>query len=132
MSWGHADARGASSVVGVLLLIAVTVILAAVVATFTLDLGSESTNDTPKVNWEYEYNSGKIQATHASGDDVKSDALKIQGSCATDPPSPPSTISSGDTITIGNGSCTTSGENIKIIWTDPVSDNSAILGEFSN
>ena len=132
MPWGHMDSRGASSVVGILLLVAVTVILGAVVATFTLDIGSESTNDTPKVGWEYEYNDGDIQATHDSGDEVTGDALSVQGSCAVDSLSSTDTVSSGDTITIGDGTCHPTGENIKIIWNDPVSDNSAILGEFEN
>lgn len=132
MPWGNTDTRGASSVVGVLLLVAVTVILGAVVATVTLGLGSDSTNDTPKVGWEYEYNGGAIQATHESGDEVKIEALSTKGSCAADPGSSPTTVSSGDNITIGDGSCATSGETIKILWNDPTSDSSAILGEFEN
>jgi len=134
MGMGEPDSRGVSSVIGVLLLIAVTVVLATVVATFAFDIGSDSTNDAPKVSWEYSYDSGNIQATHESGDDLEADALSVQGvsgSCAGSI-SATGTVSSGDTITIGDGSCTTSGVTIQIIWNDPVTDNSAILGEFSN
>jgi len=114
-----------------LLLIAVTVILGAVVAGFAFDLGSDSTNESPQVSWNYEYDSRDVVAELVSGDDLQKEALSVEGTCAVGSISPSSTVTSGDTITIGSG-CDPGGETIRIIWTDPVSDNSAIVGEFSN
>lgn len=131
MELGAFDSRGVSSVIGVLLLIAVTVVLATVVATFAFDIGSDSTNDAPKVSWEYDYNGGDIQATHESGDELVKESLSVEGTCAAGSISPPDPVTSGDTITIGDD-CDPSGETIQIIWNDPETDNSAILGEFSN
>ena len=131
---GDTDTRGVSSVIGVLLLVAVTVVLGTVVASFAFDIGSDSTNKAPQVSWEYEYNGGDIEATHASGDDLVGDSLSVQGisgSCANTGFTRSSTVTSGDRIQIGSG-CGTSGVTIQIIWDDPETDNSAILAEFAN
>jgi len=133
MEWGLNDSRGVSSVIGVLLMVAVTIIIATVVAAFVFDIGSDSTNESPKISWEYGLDgSGDVQVRHVSGDDVTGSALSVEGTCAASSISRPDTVTSGDAFTIGDGNCDNSGETIRIIWTDPVSDNSAILGEFSN
>ena len=134
MGWGTNDSRGVSSVVGVLLMVAVTVIIATVVAAFVFDIGSDSTNKSPQISWEYEYNGGDIRATHVSGDEVQGTALSVKGvsgSCA-NTLSLSGTISSGDSIQIGDGSCASNGVTIRIIWNDPTGEDSAILAEFSN
>jgi len=131
MGWGLNDSRGVSSVVGVLLMVAVTVILATVVAAFVFDIGSDSAEKSPQVSWEYEYDGGAIEAIHASGDDVQGTALSVRGTCANGL-SLSGTISSGDSIQIGDGSCASSGVTLRIIWNDPTGEDSAILAEFSN
>jgi flagellin-like protein len=51
------DDRGVSPVIEVILMVAITVILAAVIAAFVLGLGD--TNSTaPSVTWDYEYENG--------------------------------------------------------------------------
>ncbi|GGL27668.1 hypothetical protein GCM10009037_09070 [Halarchaeum grantii] len=49
------DDRGVSPVIGVILMVAITVILAAVIGTFVLGLGSQVGNNAPQASFSYEY-----------------------------------------------------------------------------
>lgn len=63
--------RGVSPVIGVILMVAITVILAAVVATFVLDMGSSLEQNTPTVQ-------GQISDSSATyGIDTTGDAFDI-------------------------------------------------------
>ena len=50
------DDRGFSPVIGVILMVAITVILAAVIAAFVLGLG-DTNESAPSVTWDYDYDS---------------------------------------------------------------------------
>jgi len=50
------DDRGVSPVIGVILMVAITVILAAVIGTFVLGLGSNVGNNSPSATFDYQYN----------------------------------------------------------------------------
>jgi|APHM01.1.fsa_nt_gi archaeal flagellin N-terminal-like domain len=54
------DDRGVSPVIGVILMVAITVILAAVIAAFVLGLG-DTNGSTPNVTWEYDYDQSTNQ-----------------------------------------------------------------------
>lgn len=83
-----ADDSAASSVIGVVLLVAITVILAAVVGSFALGLGNqvkETTRATPQASFGFEQATvtyGGVEAetvtiTHASGDPISASGLQI-------------------------------------------------------
>jgi flagellin-like protein len=66
----HNDERGVSPVIGVILMVAITVLLAAGTASFVLGLG-EQPSATPQVSFEFDYTqagTGELSVTHAGGD----------------------------------------------------------------
>lgn len=108
------DRRGVSSVVGVVLIVAVTVILAAVVATFTIGLGDRVDNKAPVISFTCEDgdpvvsggetdSEGKIYAENVSGSSIEADE-----------------ISAGDTLHTGSRD---------IVWESPDGETTAIIFE---
>lgn len=78
------DEDAVSPVIGIVLMVAITVVLTTAVGTFVLDLGGESkTAPAPYVNWEFEAHPGsaadfsasddEITITHAQGDALTED-----------------------------------------------------------
>ncbi|MFD1585530.1 type IV pilin [Halorientalis brevis] len=80
--WQEDDA--VSPVIGVILMVAITVILAAVIASFVLGLG-DSTNKTPQAKFTWDYNAnnnnpyGNLTVTHDGGTTIKASELVIRG-----------------------------------------------------
>jgi flagellin-like protein len=52
------DDEAVSPVIGVILMVAITVILAAVIGTFVLGLGDQVSESTPQASWEFSYEEG--------------------------------------------------------------------------
>ncbi len=81
--WQEDDA--VSPVIGVILMVAITVILAAVIASFVLGLGG-STSKTPQAKFTFDYTShddkayGNLSITHDGGATIKANELVIRGS----------------------------------------------------
>ncbi|QLC33645.1 type IV pilin N-terminal domain-containing protein [Halarchaeum sp. CBA1220] len=86
----NADDRGVSPVIGVILMVAITVILAAVIGTFVLGLGNQVGNNAPQATFEYDYSGdfpydnsasdpavGWINITHQSGQSLDPNSLTI-------------------------------------------------------
>jgi len=87
------DNRAVSPVIGVILMVAITVILAAVIGTFVLGLGDQVQQTTPRASFGFDagttdvdaYDGGSLQTvtvdsvtiTHESGDTIDSSNLKI-------------------------------------------------------
>ena len=68
--------RAVSPVVGVILMVAITVILAAVIAAFVLDIGDlDDRSPQAQYNWDSQNNSTEVLFSHSSGDDSNPDAL---------------------------------------------------------
>jgi len=86
------DDDAVSPVIGVILMVAITVILAAVIAAFVLGLGDTS-DPTPQVSFNYDYDesasgggaAGALDITVSSGDRVNSDRLSFEGDGLTNP-----------------------------------------------
>ncbi len=72
------DDRGVSPVIGVILMVAITVILAAVIGTFVLGLG-DSLEQAPQAQLDAEYDSGDdaIVLNHNGGDTLASENINI-------------------------------------------------------
>ncbi|WP_308220119.1 type IV pilin N-terminal domain-containing protein [Halorientalis marina] len=73
-----------SPVIGVILMVAITVILAAVIATFVLGLGEQVSSTAPQASFTFEYNAGSsdtgpLTITHDGGDSVKATELYVRG-----------------------------------------------------
>jgi len=64
--------RAVSPVIGVILMVAITVILAAVIGTFVLGLGDQVQQTSPNAQWNWDEpdSSAKLIVTHEGGDSV--------------------------------------------------------------
>ncbi|MBX0325366.1 type IV pilin N-terminal domain-containing protein [Halomicroarcula sp. F13] len=122
-----ADDDAVSPVIGVVLMVAITVILAAVIGSFVLGLGS-STSATPQASFTFDYDSGNVTIAHDGGDTLSKANLKITDSNSDDlsiSGAAPSEISAGDEL-VSSGTYD-SGETIKVVYNSPNSDKSAVL-----
>jgi flagellin-like protein len=116
------DDDAVSPVIGVILMVAITVILAAVIATFVLGLGERVSPTAPQASFTLDYEEvnqgddfgetadpsasppqGILTITHAGGDSISADNLRIAGSDVT-----------GDTVAWGGGSDTPFGAGSQI------------------
>ena len=115
-----AEDRAVSPVIGVILMVAITVILAAVIGTFVLGLGQNIGNTAPQatINVEASASSDTVSLEHNGGDGLHSDRTKIVfdvgGSPYTlDPAGTDDVLSVGDT-----GTFTFDGATAASDWTD--------------
>jgi len=74
------DDDAVSPVIGVILMVAITVILAAVIASFVLGLGDQTTTQ-PQASFGFDYDdsSSELTITHKSGDSIKVTELFVRG-----------------------------------------------------
>ena len=81
------DERAVSPVIGVILMVAITVILAAVIGTFVLGLG-DSVESAPQASFNFDYDSGNnnVTITHRGGDNINTNGteLRINGTAVED------------------------------------------------
>ena len=92
--------RAVSPVIGVILMVAITVILAAVIGTFVLGLGDEASNTTPQASLSMESTeSGNITVTHEGGDAIDNATTKytVNGTATHALPEP---LNPGQAITL--------------------------------
>lgn len=126
------DERAVSPVVGVALLIAIAVILAAVIGAVVLGLGTGGA-ETPQAQLQADYNSsaGEWTVSHQGGEPLPADEIAIvDGDGATIEENPGFTdgeFTAGESYTFA-----TSKTSIAIVWDDPNSDTETVLEEFSD
>ncbi|WP_135855042.1 type IV pilin [Halorussus salinus] len=140
------DDGAVSPVIGVILMVAITVILAAVIGTFVLGLGDRVSQAQPNAQFSFEYgNNGSADftnITHDGGEGVESSQLSVQiggntmwtdgetKNVSTDTWSG-SKITAGATVEIHDeeDGDIEDGETVKVIWTASGSDKTAVIGE---
>lgn len=110
------DDRGVSPVIGVILMVAITVILAAVIGTFVLGLGDSLSDSTPQAQLNADFTNGNVTIEHRGGDTIATEDITVNydGSATTNT-SFPGQFGVGDShefITDGNAQ---SGDTITII-----------------
>lgn len=138
--------RAVSPVIGVILMVAITVILAAVIGTFVLGLGSEVNQSTPQSSFSFELTDSEtnVTITHDGGDPLPSDDTNIT---ATKPFTKANSgwdtnttnslsdlgisgdMTAGDSVEI-NSSSSWTGETIRIVWMEPNNGETATIGKF--
>ncbi|MFB6223008.1 MAG: type IV pilin [Haloarcula sp.] len=110
------DDDAVSPVIGVILMVAITVILAAVIATFVLGLGDQVSDTAPQASFSTDYDSDNdhVTVTHDGGDSIKASNIYIRGT---------EIGGSGDDVNSDNTNwpdSQTSGSNSKVVAGDRI------------
>jgi flagellin-like protein len=150
-----ADERAVSPVIGVILMVAITVILAAVIATFVLGLGDQVSERAPQAQFTFDYDgTDQIDITHDGGDSLDAGELNVTaseniqldqatGASYTGPTGGASsinladndwgasdTIDAGTTIYVLSDDGDFTDATIRVVWSSPNSDKTATIGRF--
>jgi flagellin-like protein len=120
------DDDAVSPVIGVILMVAITVILAAVIGTFVLGLGDQVQQTSPTAQFSFDHDSGsdELKITHDGGDGIAEGELALAGdvsttavpdACTSDTwATSDSTVTAGDTCTVDES--VTSSDSVSVIW----------------
>ena len=153
------DDSAVSPVIGVILMVAITVILAAVIGTFVLNLGGSVSQTTPQASFGFDFEEGSdtvgdnVTVTHETGATIDSDRLNltatvdidIADSTANVDPSAESSsegfsealgegvsVGAGSTVYAGSGTDEElNGETIRVVWSSETGESSATLSEYT-
>ncbi|WP_255151804.1 type IV pilin [Halorarius halobius] len=147
-----ADEDAVSPVIGVILMVAITVILAAVIGTFVLGLGQNVQASPPNANFQFEYpddpyddsaGSETIDITHNGGQDLSRSEITVQvGSITAEDLTDsgtyvvssddawPESVSTGDTLVLteNTDSDFSSGDTVRVVWSAPGGGSSNTIG----
>ena len=122
--------RGVSPVIGVILMVAITVILAAVIGAFVLGLGDQASESAPQASIGFSFSDGNVTIAHDGGDNLQNDTISINiegDEFSTEDWGGGETISTGDTIELDPNA--DSGDTVRVIWNNPAGGSSNTLGE---
>ena len=115
------EERAVSPVIGVILMVAITVILAAVVGSFVLGLGDRVSETAPTAQISFEYDSSATQSVtlfHDGGSSFSSDNVRLTGSGGTDNNLEDwgnGQVSAGDSVTVEIPD-EDEGNTLRVIW----------------
>ncbi|QLD90769.1 type IV pilin N-terminal domain-containing protein [Natronomonas salina] len=145
------DNDAVSPVIGVILMVAITVILAAVIGTFVLGLGDQVQTTAPNAQFSFDYSADnsasgdnpQLDITHAGGDGIAGNELIIRGDVESPHEwgSSDSTIRAGDSVTVDNDGTgldwassanpsdgdVDQGTEVRVVWQDSDSEQSSTL-----
>jgi len=136
---GDDQERAVSPVIGVILMVAITVILAAVIASFVLGLGdSQEVAPTATFDFNFDSDDGDLTITHTGGDNIRVDQLYIRGNTELQSSNQGqwnvdggggglggdasagidsiSAVSSGDSVELGSSDNVGSGYVVRVVW----------------
>ncbi|MFB6301344.1 MAG: type IV pilin [Haloferacaceae archaeon] len=127
------DDRAVSPVIGVILMVAITVILAAVIGTFVLGLG-QNVQSTPQASFAFDFDASdnEVNVTHTGGDTLEkgenADEVKLVSTAGSAGVwlTGNSTIDAGTTYK--NFNYVSGGATVRVVWTGPNGESSATLG----
>jgi flagellin-like protein len=141
------DSRAVSPVIGVILMVAITVILAAVIGTFVLGLG-DSVESAPQASFSFDYDdsgtNSEVTIRHRGGDTIDVSDIEIRVDGATVDGGDygfssgngltslsNSQFNAGDTVVIDNsgGGELDGGQNVDIVYIG--GDRQDIIGSFT-
>ena len=128
------DDSAVSPVIGVILMVAITVILAAVIGSFVLNLGGSLNDTAPQASFGFDYgNDTSVNVTHEAGDTIDVERLSVNasgsktvsldGSWSGDP------VGAGDSATYTHGGTEWNGETVRVVWASQNDENSATLSQ---
>lgn len=118
------DDDAVSPVIGVILMVAITVILAAVIASFVLGLGDQAGQAAPTVSITCDLDGSDGTITHDGGDTIDYNNLDIKNPDVSIS-STSTEISAGDEIHSG----TEVKEGTQLVWEDPDGGSTSVIAE---
>jgi len=129
------DDEAVSPVIGVILMVAITVILAAVIASFVLGLGPSEPAPTTNFEFDWDSSGSQLTVTVEGGDKVNSDRLTLVTSSNeqtwSDAGSGSTELTAGSSVTIGGGTFTlNSGNEVRVTWEPEGGGSSQTLTTF--
>jgi len=123
--------RGVSPVIGVILMVAITVILAAVIAVFVLGVGDSINDPAPNADFDTEYNTTgeNVTITHNGGETVDVARLSVLDESGSELPDDLSgeELSAGDAFEVNYNESGTVATEIQLRWSSESGGNSQIL-----
>jgi hypothetical protein len=131
---GEPSDRASSPVVGIILIVAITIIIGAVLAGFMLDMGESVEESGPTASFEYSYSdkNNQVKVELKRGDTLDGNLLRF-GGAATEKTTfggitewTGGTVEAGDTATVE----VKSDQTLRVIWQGNFSDTTAILGTY--
>lgn len=126
--------RAVSPIIGVVLMVAITVTVSAVVGTMVLGLGPDLSQTSPTVDVTFqETSSGEISVTHGGGDTIDSGTVEVvytnsTGSTVREEWKTP--IQTGDSPSSGPFNVK-SGTTMNVVWTNADGSESYILESYT-
>lgn len=109
------DERAVSPVIGVIMMVAVTVILAAIISMLVLGMGQD-VDANAQASFTFEKTGGDVVITHEGGDTIDEANLDVyKNGNSLNPSWSNSTVSAGTTTNVTAGS----GDTLKVVWTGP-------------
>ncbi|WP_324758760.1 type IV pilin N-terminal domain-containing protein [Haloarcula montana] len=132
------DDDAVSPVIGVILMVAITVILAAVIATFVLGLGDQVSNTAPQATFSFDYEaagggSGELTITHDGGDSISETELYVRGAGGNGGQWS-GTVGSSSEVRAGNSwpiSGVSDSATVRVVYQSNDGGNSATLGRWT-
>jgi flagellin-like protein len=133
--------RAVSPVIGVILMVAITVILAAVIGTFVLGLGDQVSESAPQAQFTFDQNSTDITITHDGGDSIPAETINVTVGSVNEVLTQSSKYSSGDDVTAGDSFVVGSNsgwasytldnsDTLRVVWSSENSDKTATIGQY--
>lgn len=144
-----------SPVIGVILMVAITVIIAGVAGVFALGIGVVDVDPGPQTQFEFGYDesvtsgtfdadgcadgsftdsNGELEIRHRSGESIEADNLMIYGA----QPSPPrfhecSSLSAGDDVTVEDTAYVEASDDdvVRLVWENEGGNTSYTLGKWN-
>ena len=144
------DDEAVSPVIGVILMVAITVILAAVIGTFVLGLGDQVQDTAPQASFNFEFEGAAgddayVLITHDGGDSIPGDTLNVTVDGAKvnatsnaeydDAFDVTGDVTAGSIANVSTnptaGVDDWAGESVSVVWTNANGGNSATLGRWT-
>jgi flagellin-like protein len=146
------DDEAVSEVVGVILMVAITVLLASVVGAMVLGLGGDSQSTTPQASftWNWDQAASELTITHDTGETIKQTEVHVRGDLddagnevdatwkeldgdASAEKGSTSAVASGDSVTLHSGLSEVDAINghydLRVVWQPASGETSATLGK---
>jgi len=115
--------RGVSPVIGVILMVAITVILAALIGAFVLGLGDQVSNNAPQASFSFDFDGTNVTVTHTGGDNIQNSSVYV-------------TNGNGEnyfeeevTTGVSKEIPYQSDDTVRVIWENPAGGSSNVLAE---